>query len=410
MVAGTSTPECVMNDANGKALDTMKMKMSGRGNSTWAEVPTNKKPYKFNTDKNTSFCGITPGKKWAVIANFEDVSLMRNMSAYWIGQQLGALSFGDGGKPGLAWTPKFSPVDLYLNGSYRGQYLLIERITVSKTRVNIDELKIDPANPTAQDSFPAVSGGYLMEWNHGQPDDTGKTVPPDIMVVNGTDGTQRGGLYLKEPDPTKGEMTTAQKAYIAKWMNDVDTLLFDDSKWLDPVNGWRKYIDENAAIDFWIAAEVTKGYGLNYRSSSWMYKARDVVNADGSVTVGKLYEGPLWDFDNSQGNADFGGNQASTSYWWMRDPNSAPRQTTVTWMNRLFQDPTFKAKASARWKQVAPTIGTEDAWLSAMQSKIKLSADSDHALWGVSDFTTDANSMRSWLVARKAWISANIDK
>ena len=383
LVTGSGAPEC-------SAVAPKLMKMSGRGNSTW-NLP--KKPYKFSTDKKTSFCGIPEGKKWAVIANYEDISLLRNIGAYWFGSKLN----------GLDWTPKYYPVDLYLNGSYRGQYLLIERITIATTRVNIDELKIDPANPTAQNSFPAISGGYLMEWNHGQPGDTGAIEEPDIFVNN------RGGLYLKEPDPKKGEMTAAQKAYIDTWMDDVDTLLFDDARWLDPVDGWRKYIDEDAAIDFWIAGEITKNYGINYRSSAWMYKARDVVNPDSSVTVGKLYSGPLWDFDTGMGNADYGAGQAQTSGWWMRDPNAAPRQATETWMNRLFEDPAFKAKASARWKAVSPTLKTGDAYLGSMQAKIKASADADHALWGLSDFSTDANELRAWLQARIAWIDAHID-
>lgn len=383
LVTGSGAPECT-------AVTPKLMKMSGRGNTTW-ELP--KKPYKFSTDKKTSFCGIPDGKKWAVIANYEDISLLRNMNAYWMGSKLS----------GLDWTPKYYPVDLYLNGSYRGQYLLIERITISTTRVNIDELKIDPANPTAQNSYPAISGGYLMEWNHGQPGDTAVIEEPDIYVNN------TGGIYLKEPDAKKGEMTAAQKAYIDKWMDDVDTLLFDNSKWLDPVNGWRTYIDEDAAIDYWIAGEVTKNYGINYRSSAWMYKARDVKNSDGSVTFGKLFSGPLWDFDTGMGNADYGAGQAQTSGWWMRDPNDAPRQATVTWMNRLFEDPTFKAKAAARWKEVSPTLKTGDTYLASMQSKIKASADIDHTLWGLGSFSTDANALRTWLTNRITWIDAHID-
>ena len=140
-----------------------------------------------------------------------------------------------------------------------------------------------------------------------------------------------------------------------------------------------------------------------------MYKARDVVNPDSSVTVGKLYSGPLWDFDTGMGNADYGAGQAQTSGWWMRDPNAAPRQATETWMNRLFEDPAFKAKASARWKAVSPTLKTGDAYLGSMQAKIKASADADHALWGLSDFSTDANELRAWLQARIAWIDAHID-
>ncbi|WP_336628960.1 MULTISPECIES: DUF7402 domain-containing protein [unclassified Microbacterium] len=363
-----------------------KVKAAGRGNSTW-NLP--KRPYKFSTDKKTALCGIPAGKKWALLANYEDVSLMRNMVALQMGSQL----------DGLAWTPRTHPVDLYLNGSYKGQYLLAERITIGATRVDIDELKIDPSAPGAQDVAPEVTGGYLMEWNHGQAGDAG-VEPPDIT-------TDRGGLYLKEPDAAAGEITPVQEQYIADWMDEADRVLFDDATWLDPDNGWRKYIDESSAIDFWIVNEVTKNYGANYRSSAWMYKARDVLNPDGTTTVGKLYHGPLWDFDTGQGNADYGAGQASTSGWWMRDSNDAPRQASVTWMNRLFQDPEFKAAAKARWQQVSPQLKDATAWLGVQQPALKASADADHALWGLGSYSTDANALRAWLSDRIAWIDAN---
>ncbi len=371
LVPGANVPECV-------AVAPGKVKTSGRGNSTWS-LP--KKPYKFNFDTSTAMCGIAAGKKWALIANYEDISLMRNMAAYWMGQQLS----------GLAWTPHYAPVDLYLNGSYQGQYLLIERITINKSRVNIDELKTTSATTT-----PTITGGYLMEWNHGQADDGGM-VNPDIYAGNS------GGLYVKEPDAEKGELTAPQKSYIQNHMNTVDAVLFG-SNFTDPVNGWRKYIDQNSAIDYWIVMEMTKNYGANFRSSVWMYKARDATDGN----TGKLFFGPIWDFDTGQGNADYGAGQASTSGWWMRDPNAAPRQSDVTWMNRLFSDPQFKAAAVARWKAVSPTIGGLDSYLGTMQGKISTSASLDHSQWGLGSFSTDAASMRSWLKARKSWIDANI--
>ena len=36
----------------------------------------------------------------------------------------------------MAWTPKSRPVDLYMNGSYRGTYLLIERIAIQGPKTN----------------------------------------------------------------------------------------------------------------------------------------------------------------------------------------------------------------------------------------------------------------------------------
>lgn len=389
IIGGPNSPECT--DIPRETV----LKVSGRGNSTW-NLP--KRPYKFNTDKKTALCGMPADKKWALVANYEDPSLLRNLLSYRMGQ----------GLDGLAWTPKAVPVDFYLNGEYRGQYILIERIKIGDDRVAIDELKIDPANPGAQDSEPEITGGYLMEWNHGQAGDAG-IEPPDITVVNQNTQAERGGLYLKEPDPNEGEMTPAQEQYIGDWMNHVDTVLFDDATWRDPDTGWRQYIDEDSAIDYWIVGEVTKNYGMNYRSSAWMYKARDVDNGDGTTTTGKLFHGPLWDFDSAMGSTDLGGGQASTSGWWMRDSNDAPRQSSVTWMNRLFQDPQFKAKAVARWKAVSPQMKAQDGWLASMTPKIKASADTDHALWGLPSFSTNVTGLRSWLSQRIAWIDAHIN-
>src|SRR3954451_2485375 len=116
----------------------------GQGNSSWTFA---KKSYTVKLDKKVDLCGMGASKKWALVANHYDKSLLRNSLAGFIGSKMTK----------LAWTPKSKPVDLYLNGSYRGSYLLIERIAVTDpakkkagdaVRVAVPELDSESTNNT----------------------------------------------------------------------------------------------------------------------------------------------------------------------------------------------------------------------------------------------------------------------
>lgn len=99
-------------------------KIKIRGNSTmWAD----KKAYKINFDKKQDILGMGKAKKWVLLANAYDKTLMRNK-----------LIFDFGSSLNFEYTPKSKYVDLYINGVYRGNYLLIEPIEVNKNRLNIN--------------------------------------------------------------------------------------------------------------------------------------------------------------------------------------------------------------------------------------------------------------------------------
>ena len=116
MSASSNFPGCTdvgYTDAS-KRLKNSTMK--GRGNYSWS-FP--RKSFTLKLGKSTDLCGMGKSKKWALVSNDYDKSFMRNSLAGYLGYKF----------TNMAWTPKSTPVDLYLNGSYRGNYLLIERIT-----------------------------------------------------------------------------------------------------------------------------------------------------------------------------------------------------------------------------------------------------------------------------------------
>lgn len=89
--------------------------MNGRGNTSWnaGAYIFDKFPYNINLEKATDVLGITKNKKWALIANCFDESLMRNI----LTNDLSEWS-------GLEYTPGEINVDLYFNGEYLGTYQL----------------------------------------------------------------------------------------------------------------------------------------------------------------------------------------------------------------------------------------------------------------------------------------------
>jgi len=150
-------------------------------------------------------------------------------------------------------------------------------------------------------------------------------------------------------------------------------------------------------------------------SSVMMYKERDTDPAAGDQ--GKLFMGPLWDMDTAMGNEDGPGALASPTEWYVRyERPDVPRQSDVTWFNRLNEDPDFQAMVSARWKEVYPDLLTTDSFLVEQQELIAVSAAENFELWDVSErlgdvqvvkgsWPAEVSSLRTWLRQRIDWMN-----
>ena len=103
---------------------------SGRGNTSWW-MP-DKRGYQIKFDRRTRVLGMAKAKKWVLLANAFDDSLLRNRTALYFAEQLG-----------MAYVPDMQPVDLWINGEYRGSYLIGEKVEIDERRLNLtDELGV----------------------------------------------------------------------------------------------------------------------------------------------------------------------------------------------------------------------------------------------------------------------------
>lgn len=103
-----------------------KVSIRGRGNTSW--VLWDKKPYRLKFDKKQQLCGLKKAKSYVLTANWTDISLMQNPIAGFLGNLLG-----------VAYTHTYVPVDVVLNGVYRGSYLLTNKPGINAGSVDIDE-------------------------------------------------------------------------------------------------------------------------------------------------------------------------------------------------------------------------------------------------------------------------------
>ena len=386
--ADNAEPECT------SVATIPKSTMKGRGNYSWS---FKKKGYTLKIDKKTDLCGMGKSKKWALIANHYDKSLIRNQVALNLGSKFTNL-----------WTPKAKPVDFFMNGSYLGTYMLVERVSIQDNadgapRINIDELKspgqaTDPNNPNNQ--LPNITGGYVMEWDFRKGADVNVSVNSHGWV-----GIKDPEIDYKRDVKTNDGISPQQKAYIEKYLEDADKALYG-SGFKDPDTGWRKYIDEATAVDYYLAMEFLKPVDGNMWASVYMYKPRNE----------KIKFGPLWDFDLGLGSANRAGNTVGSSGWYLKDViSTTAKQSTTTWFNRLNQDSTFRSAVKARWNELYPELSSS-AFIDHQKDIMARSAAENFKKWSYSErissvqvfkgsWSKDVDYVKSWMSGRRSWLN-----
>jgi hypothetical protein len=243
----------IVSEEGKKLLSTEKTGVRGRGNASW-NFP--KKPYRLKFDEKQQLLDApAKAKKWTLINNYGDKTLMRNILAFELSRRFG-----------LAYTPYCHPVDVVLNGEYRGCYQLCDQIEVNKNRVNITEM--EPEDVT----LPELSGGYLIEV-----DAYASTEASHFYSTLGTPVT------IKSPDDE--DIVNAQTRYITDYFNRMENAVFA-SNFADPETGYRRYLDLDSFLKHFMVGEMSGNTDTYW--SVYMTKDRE---------SDKFFTGPVWDFD-----------------------------------------------------------------------------------------------------------------
>ena len=356
----------LMGGAEFDNIETMDIEIAGRGNSTWRYA---KKPYKLKLSKKTEVLGMPKHKRWVLLANYIDKTMLRNDLAFYLGK-----------KTALAWTPRGYHVELILNGEHMGNYYLCEQIKIDENRVNITEL-----GPEEQTN---ITGGYLMEMDTYEADDD-ETPFKSKHKVNTQDGDRNINIKIK--DPEREDLTQQQFDYITGYFYAFEDALFGEN-WLDEKSGYKNYIDIISFIDIYLVSELIYHWEWRHPKSSYLYKDRD----------GKLCSGPMWDYDWKTFTVKSG--------WYCKD---------YLWYPRLFTDPEFVALLKERWAVLYPEFQSAVTYLNKKRSQLLESAEKNFAIWGEKvngtngedniNFKEAANRLTTNFIARLDWLNAEIE-
>lgn len=185
----------VINEGKIETNETGLIKL--RGKST-VIIPT-KKPYRIKFAKKQKILGFEGKfKNWALMANAFDRSLLRNALAYKISELIG-----------FEYTPRCVPVDLILNGIFRGSYYICDIIEIGKNRVDMDKIE------TTDVSEPNITGGYLMEFDGG-------------TFYGKVHFTTNKGMIFKISSPKEDKITAEQADYALNHINKMENEVFNN--------------------------------------------------------------------------------------------------------------------------------------------------------------------------------------
>ena len=356
-------------DENGDIdTDNADISIRLRGNIT---LRCEKKSYKFKFPKkaNPLSLGDGAGKSWNLVANFNDTSLLRNMTAYHIGDML----------DGMPYSPNSRSVEVYVNGSYEGVYLLTEAVNVAKSRVSITE-KPD-----------LVEGnGYLVEMSFYECDTP--------FYIEHQQYDVKSDLSADEAVAKK------QVEYISGYMDDALKALKNNDK-----EQAAQYIDIPSLVDNYIANEICKNVDSGWDS---YYISKDAG--------GKLTFNPMWDYDLALGNfVDVKGydSAAGLGIYNVSNCNANSNQ----WLCYAIRNDWFREAVAVRWKEIYSDVKKLPDYVSAEAEKNAASYERNFTKWktlGIKVFSepdeiavlsthkAHAEYLSGWLDDRISWLDA----
>ena len=342
-----------------------------RGNVT-QQMP--KKPFAVKLDKKHGMLGMPAHKRWVLLANWKDRTLMRNAVAFGIADVFKQTFPNDG----MAWNPSGQHVELVYNGVYVGNYYLCEQVKIDGDRLDIN----DPYDPEEGYSGNPADYGYLLE------------------ADDGYDETWKFTTACYVPFLFKDDGNDDMLSYASTLVRGIEDNLYKNT-----TAGYEAafaQMDLTSFVDFWLVQELMMNSETKHPKSCYNY-----------INNGKMYAGPLWDFDwNTLPTSSTYSEEGYSYTTSMLSKNSASHKRSgyptapndsdknYIWYPMLVKNSTFKSLAAQRWNTVKGAI---EAYVSneipKIQAAIAKSESENNKMWPV-DSGSGNSSLAVWRTKR----------
>ena len=359
--------------SDGKIDNTAIKKIKGRGNTTWSKA---KKPFNITYSSTVSIAGMDKGKKFSLLANYQDASLARNRILYDLSDAVG-----------MPYASDSRFVDFYINGKYYGSYQCAQKIEVGKS---------DLINDISDTDYKAEGGALANEFSFCV------EVDPSFSEDDYHTSSSGNELTIKSPelsstDPLYEEVKTKIKNRFAA----LASKLGSSSATYESLS---QTIDVDSFAKIFLINELGKNWDSGVSSFYMVYKQ----SPDGQW---RFYASPVWDYDNSLGNCvgierdlvNMGvSDYTEYSGWWCKFKGKRAKDpSSSNIMNKCANNSVITERAAKIWLgQFQPRIRT---FASSNTTSGELYSAS--AYYDLLVGTGDMNYTRGWRLNTGSWIS-----
>ena len=348
-------------DGNG-VFDNMEdsIWIKGRGNSSWAGT-WGKSPYNIKFNEKVKPFGLTKGKSWCLIANAQRGSMMVNA----IGMKAARMM-------GTAGANHVIPVDLYINGEYRGSYTFTEKVGLRNNSVDVDEMT-----------------SYMLELDEYYDEDYRFRSLPYSLPVNVKDPDLTEEIFWEDADERFQTIQDQFNAFTSALMNQ---------------DGYEEMMDLDAFGRFFMVNNLINNMELGHPKSTFLYR-ENYEDPDS-----KFVFGPVWDLDWAYG-------YENSQQYFVRDAKTSifskmTGQPGNNFFMALLDNSAEVRKAHFRaWVEFMRNYYEEfleypEDYLNYANSSYLTNAD----LWGDGrNYASQLPHIKKWFDDRTTWIMDNIE-
>jgi hypothetical protein len=357
------------------------------------------KPFGFETrlpsgeNLNISLLGMPEENDWILLANYNDKSFLRNSLAFEIFRQMGY------------YAPRTRHVEVVVNGSYEGIYVLTEKIKRDRNRVDIATL--GPEENSGDD----VTGGYIFKTDYYTDEDSWVSAFPPFTRP---EKSVRFVYYYPKPDLITGD----QKTYLQDYVFALEQVLHGE-EFRDPQVGYSAWLDVASFRDYFILSEVTRNVDA-YKKSRFFYKDKESKG-------GRIHSGPPWDYDWAWKDIwdcpIF--SQTDGSGWAYQVNQCDVWPTPPVYMTRLLEDPIFSSSVKQRYESIRGTFlsnASLNTYIDSVTTLLEEAQKRHYERWNIlgenvgapevgqipDTFEGEMEKFRTWIWTRLAWLDRNL--
>jgi hypothetical protein len=342
----------------------------------------------FKTSVSISVLDLPPENDWVLYGPYTDKTLIRNALAY---------SLFNGFQH---YSPRTRFIELFIDGEYKGLYLLTEKIKRSTNRVNITKL-------SEKDLYDMeVTGGYLLKLDKKTGNSSSKGFYSNFLPSAGSQYP-----YFIYTSPSGDEILPEQEEYIQQQLNVFETAL-NSENYADPQKGYRPFIHINSFVDYFILNELSKNID-GYRLSTYIYKDRDDIDT-------RFYAGPVWDYDLAFGNASYANASCTSGWQYTIDGEENP---IPFWWVRFMSDEYFTGCLKCRWEELRKGILNTDSinhTIDQLVQQIGQAAERNFETYQIlgsyiwpnayngNTYEEEIDHLKSWILDRSVFLDENM--